>query len=84
MLTLSFDMGSLFWGSSYQHITVLQNNAVRAVTSAKYFAHTQPLFRKRDLLNIGYLNIEDLYNQSILKYCSNCIMTMSIIISLLI
>ena len=54
---------ALVWGSSYQDIAVLQKKAVRAVTSAKYFAHTQPLFRKLDLLNI-----EDIYNQSILKF----------------
>ena len=58
-----FRYGILVWSSSYQDIAVLQNKAVRAVTSAKYLAHTQPLFRKLDLLNI-----ENLYNQSILNF----------------
>ena len=32
--------------------------------SSKHFIHTQPLFRKLELLNIG-----DVYNQPILKFC---------------
>ena len=53
----------LCWGSKHAKIAVLQKRAVRIITKSKYNAHSDPLFKK---LNV--LKISDLYTCNILKF----------------
>ena len=55
--------GVLLWGNNIKRIHKLQKWAVRAITSSKYNAHTDPLFIKLKLLKI-----EDIYKLSLLKF----------------
>ena len=53
----------LLWGNNTKRILKLQKWAVRAITCSKYNAHTDPIFKK---LNI--LKINDIYKLSALKF----------------
>ena len=57
------NFGVLLWGKNVKRIHKLQKWAVRAITSSKYNAHTDPLFIKLKLLKI-----HDIYKQSLLKF----------------
>ena len=59
----SFD-GLLLWGVELNDILLLQKKAIRCVTSSKFHSHTEPLFKKLQILNI-----KDLYNLRVLKFC---------------
>ena len=50
------------WGHSPGRIAKLQKKAVRIITNSKYNAHTEPLFKYFNLLNV-----QDLYILQILK-----------------
>ena len=58
------------WGSISTRILKLQKWAVRAITSSKYNAHSDPLFKKLKLMKVN-----DIYKLSMLKlyhkYCEN-------------
>ena len=53
----------LLWGQNIKRITKLQKWAVRAITCSKYNAHTDPIFKK---LNI--LKVKDIYKLTALKF----------------
>ena len=57
------NFGILLWGNNTKRILKLQKWALRAITSSKYNAHTDPLFKQ---LNI--LKINDIYKLSALKF----------------
>ena len=43
----------LCWGYNVTRITKLQKRAIRVITNAKYNAHTEPLFKKMNLLKFN-------------------------------
>ena len=55
--------GILLWTKNTKSIKKLQKWSLRAITSSKYNAHTEPLFLKLQLLNI-----EDTYTSCLLKF----------------
>ena len=55
--------GVLSWGFKSSRIHKLQKKAVRAITSSKFNAHTEPLFKR---LNI--LKISDIFDKQCLKF----------------
>ena len=57
------NFGILLWGHNSKRIFRLQKWAVRAVTSSKYNAHTNPIFQKLRLIKL-----EDIRNLSYLKF----------------
>ena len=57
------NLGILLWGHNFDRIFKLQKRAVRAITSSKYNAHTNPLFQKLKLLKV-----EDIKNIFYLKF----------------
>ena len=54
--------GILTWGATTKHLQKLQKWAIRTITNSKYNAHTEPLFKKLDLLKIC-----DLYKVKAIK-----------------
>ena len=55
--------GILTWGFDYYRIEKLQKRFVRIISSSKYNAHSEPLFKVLDILKI-----EHLFSQSCLKF----------------
>jgi len=55
--------GILVWGQKASMLSKIQKRAISAITDSKYNAHTQPLFKK---LNI--LQIEDTYKLHLYKF----------------
>ena len=58
----------LSWGKESADLLLLQKRAARIITSAKYHAHSEPIFK---CLNI--MKIEDIYNQRLLTFYYNLI-----------
>ena len=56
------DYGLLCWGHKANQMDILQKKAIRIITKSKYNAHTEPLFKK---LNI--LKVHDLYKIKLYK-----------------
>ena len=46
-------LGVLSWGLKSSRIHKLQKKAVRAITSSKFYAHTEPLFERLNILKIS-------------------------------
>ena len=72
------NFGILLWGHNSKRIFRLQKWAVRAVTSSKYNAHTNPIFQKLklikldDIKNLAYLKFHYKYTKNDLpKYFDN-------------
>ena len=63
LISPHFHFGALSWGFKSSSIHKLQKKAVRAITSSKFNAHTEPLFKR---LNI--LKTSDIF----VKQCLNC------------
>ena len=55
--------GILLWGKNIKRILKLQKWALRAITSSKFNAHTDPLF-----IELKLLKVQDIYKLSILKF----------------
>ena len=55
--------GLLLWGSNVEKVIKVQKKTTRVVTSSRYFAHTEPLFKRLDILNLF-----DMYDLRILKF----------------
>ena len=55
--------GVLLWGKNVKRIHKLQKWSMRAITSSKYNAHTDPLF-----IRLKLLKIHDIYKLSLLKF----------------
>ena len=53
----------LLWGKHTKRISKLQKWALRAITCSKYNAHTDPLFKKLNLLKV-----EDIYKITAIKF----------------
>ena len=53
----------LTWGFDYYRIEKLQKRFLRIISSSKYNAHSEPLFKVLDILKI-----ESLFSQSCLKF----------------
>ena len=53
----------LTWGLDYYRIEKLQKRFLRIISSSKYNAHSEPLFKVLDILKI-----ENLFSQSCLKF----------------
>ena len=58
-----FQYAILCWGFKTSRLFKLQKKAMRIITVSKYNAHTDPLFKK---LNI--MKVEDIYRTSLLKF----------------
>ena len=64
-LILSYlNYGTMIWGSKSETLFKLQKKAVRIISNAKYNAHTNPLFRKLNLLKM-----EDICTLHDYKFC---------------
>ena len=62
--------GLLVWGFNCSHIAKLQKRAIRTITISKYNAHTTPLFKKLEILNISdmlRLNVFSFYYKFVNK-----------------
>ena len=55
--------GSLVWGTTIQRISKLQKKTIRTITHSHYFAHTEPLMKELNLLNVS-----DMFFLKILKF----------------
>ncbi len=55
--------GILVWGYTCERITKLQNKCVRTITTSKYNAHTEPIFKCLNLLKV-----EDIFKLQVLKF----------------
>ena len=53
----------LLWGFKTKRISKLQKWAVRAITCSRYNAHTDPLFKRLNLIKV-----DDIYKLSLLKF----------------
>ena len=53
----------LCWGFNQGRIAKLQKRAIRLITNSKYNAHTDPLFKKMNILKLG-----DIFNLNTLKF----------------
>ena len=62
--------GILCWGYKASKISVLQKKAIRTITSSKYNAHTQPLFKRLNILTVQDILIRKLY-KFYYKLCHN-------------
>ena len=58
--------GILAWGFDLGRLVVLQKKAIRAISKAKYNAHTEPLFKLHNLLKL-----EDIFTLRCLKFYYN-------------
>ena len=58
-----FTYGILAWGNKTDKLLKIQKRAVRTITLNKYNAHTEPLFKRLEILKI-----HDLYKLNILKF----------------
>ena len=56
----------LTWGFYYYRLKKRQKRFVRSVSSSKYNAHSEPLFKALDILKIAHL-----FSQSCLKFVYN-------------
>ena len=57
-----FHYGLLNWGFSMGRLQLLQKRSVRVISSSKYNAHTDPLFKKLRLIKLA-----DLFTLNVLK-----------------
>ena len=57
------NFGSLVWGTTIECISKLQKKAIRTITYSHYIAHTEPLLKKLNLLNVS-----DMFSLKILKF----------------
>ena len=53
----------LCWGFNPGRVSTLQKRAVRLISGSKYNAHSEPIFKKLELLSL-----KDIFNQSTLKF----------------
>ena len=53
----------LAWGHKHKKLTILQKRAIRILTSSKYNAHTEPLFK-----HLNQLKLSDIYTLNLLKF----------------
>ena len=60
------------WGFHRNRITIIKKKAIRIITTSSYISHTEPLFKRRNLLKVeDILTLQELklyfkYNQGIL------------------
>ena len=66
LILSKINYGILTWGNESESILKLQKKAVRIITSAKYNAHTEPIFKK-----LSILKIHDLFSLCQLKFYHN-------------
>ena len=61
------DYGISLWGSTHTNyinkITILQKKAIRIISNAQYNDHTNPLFKKHEILKLS-----DIHNHKLGKY----------------
>ncbi len=55
--------GSLVWGTTITRLNKLQKKAIRIITHSNYLAHTEPLLKQLNLLNVG-----DMFALNVLKF----------------
>ena len=55
--------GSLVWGTTIERISKLQKKAIRTITHSHYIAHTEPLMK-----DINLLNVSDMFSLEILTF----------------
>ena len=58
-----FNYCLLAWGHKFDRLFKIQKRAVRIVNHSKYNAHTDPIFKSRNLLKL-----EDIYVSQVLKF----------------
>ena len=54
--------GILCWGFKQNRIFQLQKKAIRTITRSKYNAHTEPLFKKLNILKVNEIQLENCTN----------------------
>lgn len=62
--------GILCWGFKQNRIFQLQKKAIRTITRSKYNAHTEPLFKKLNILKVNDIKIRKLY-KFYFRYANN-------------
>ncbi len=55
--------GILAWSRNCERITILKKKCIRTITSSKYNAHTEPIFKELNLLKV-----EDIFELQVLKF----------------
>ena len=60
--------GSLVWGQNYDSISKLQKRVIRTITHSSYIAHSDPLLK-----DLNLLNVKDLMDLKKLSSFINCI-----------
>ena len=61
LINSSLNYGILCWGFKQNRIFQLQKKAIRTITRSKYNAHTEPLFKKLNILKVNDIQIRKLY-----------------------
>ena len=56
LILLHINYGLLVWGNQSGKILQLQKKAIRAVSSAGYISHTEPLFKFYDILKVNNIH----------------------------
>ena len=62
LLLPHLNYGLLCWGTEIEHVTLLQKKAIRNISSSTFFAHTEPI-----MIRLNILKVEDLYNLKLFK-----------------
>ena len=57
------NFGSLLWGTTIERISKLQKIKISTITHSHYIAHTKPLLKELNLLNVS-----DMFSLKILKF----------------
>ncbi len=57
------NFGSLVWGTKIERIETMQKRAIRTITHSHYIAHTEPLLKELQLLNV-----KDMFSLKILNF----------------
>ena len=55
--------GILAWGTHNTRLYKIQKKAIRVISNSKFYAHTEPLFKR-----LGLLKLDDLFKLNILKF----------------
>ena len=63
LISSHLNYGILAWGSNNTRLYKLQKKAIRTVANAKYYAHTEPIFKL-----FGFLKLPDILKVNTLKF----------------
>ena len=63
LFVLYINYGSLVWGQNFNSISKLQKKVIRTVTRSNYIAHSEPLLKE-----LNMLNVKDLMDLNLIKF----------------